>query len=72
VLDIFVCYLTTLAISKLCSVGDRFVSKYGAVGGMRIGRGSRITPGNPTPIKLWVPGRMFGPKTWEETGGWRN
>jgi hypothetical protein len=34
-------YLTTLAVSRLYNVGDRMINEYGAVCGMRIGRGNR-------------------------------
>jgi hypothetical protein len=37
----------TLSVLKLYSFGDRMINKYGAVGGMRIGRGLRITRGKP-------------------------
>jgi hypothetical protein len=32
------CYLTTLSVWRICSVGDRMINAYGTVGGMRIGR----------------------------------
>jgi hypothetical protein len=34
------CYLTTLSVSRLCSVDGRMINECGAVGGMRIGRGN--------------------------------
>jgi hypothetical protein len=38
-----VCYLTMLSISSLYTIGDRMVNEYGAVGGMRMGRGNQST-----------------------------
>jgi hypothetical protein len=35
---LFVCYLTTLSVSRLHSVDDRMITENIAVGGMRIGR----------------------------------
>jgi hypothetical protein len=40
---IFVAYLTTLSVLRLYSVDDRMVNEYGAVGGLKVGRGNRIT-----------------------------
>jgi hypothetical protein len=34
-----VCYLVTLSLLRLYSISDRMVNEYGAVGGIRIGRG---------------------------------
>jgi hypothetical protein len=33
-----VCYVTTLSVSRLCSVSDRMINEYGAVGGMGVSR----------------------------------
>jgi hypothetical protein len=35
----FICYLTTLPVSGLYSIGDRLVNEYGAVWGIRIDGG---------------------------------
>jgi hypothetical protein len=40
---------------RLYSVGDRMINEYGAVGGMRIGRGNRSNWRKPTPLPLRPP-----------------
>jgi hypothetical protein len=37
---VYVCYITTLSEPRRHSVGDRMDNEYGAVDGMRIGRGN--------------------------------
>jgi hypothetical protein len=39
---LFLCYLTTLPVSRLHSAGDMMINLYGAVSGMRIGTGSQL------------------------------
>jgi hypothetical protein len=48
----FPCYLTTLSVSGLYSIGDRLINEYGTVGGMRIGRGNWSTWRKPAPVIL--------------------
>jgi hypothetical protein len=42
-------------VSKLYKVNDRTINEYGAIGGIRTGRGNQGTWGNPTPIPLHLP-----------------
>jgi hypothetical protein len=42
----------TPSVSRLYTVGDRRINKYGSVGGLIIGRGNRITGRKSTPIAL--------------------
>jgi hypothetical protein len=46
----FSCYIKTLSVSRLYSISDRMSNEYGAVGGMRIGRGSQSTPRKPAAV----------------------
>jgi hypothetical protein len=48
-------YLKILSVSRLCSVSDRTIHGYGAIGGMRIGRGSRHTPEKPVLVPFCPP-----------------
>jgi hypothetical protein len=48
-------YLKTLTVLRLYSVGGKMINEYGAVGGMRIGRGNRITRRKFAPVPLCPP-----------------
>jgi hypothetical protein len=50
--SLFVAYLTTLSVSRLYGDDDRMINEYGAVGGMKIGRGNRITRRKQAPVPL--------------------
>jgi hypothetical protein len=49
---LFVCCSTMFSITKLYSVDDRKINEHAAIGGMRIGRGNRITRREPAPVSL--------------------
>jgi hypothetical protein len=42
--------LTTMSVSRLCSVDARVINDYVAVGGVRIGRGNRNIWRKPAPV----------------------
>jgi hypothetical protein len=46
--------LTTLSVQRIHSVDDRMINEYGAVCGMRIGRGNRKTLMKPAPVSPQV------------------
>jgi hypothetical protein len=48
-------YFMTFSVSRLYSIDDNMINECGAAGGMRIGRGSRSTRGNPSPVTLCLP-----------------
>jgi hypothetical protein len=63
----FVGYLTTLSASRLHSDGDKTINEYGAVDGMRIGRGNRSTPRKPALLSFYpqpVPHDLRRDRTW--------
>jgi hypothetical protein len=53
--DKFVSYLTTPLVSRLYIIDDRTINKYGAVGGLIIGRGNRIARRKSTAMPLCLP-----------------
>jgi hypothetical protein len=48
-------YLATLSLSRLYSVDDGMINKYGEVGGTRTGRENRSTRRTPAPVPLYPP-----------------
>jgi hypothetical protein len=59
-------YLTALSVSRLYSVDGMMINEYGAIGGMRIGRGIRSTRIKPAPVPL-CPLRIPNDLTWDRT-----
>jgi hypothetical protein len=57
-------YLTTPPVLTLYSVGDRMINEYGAVSGMRIGRGNRSTSRKPA-LLMFYPFKSH--MTWDRT-----
>jgi hypothetical protein len=51
----FVCYVTTLSVSRLCSVDDRITDEHAAADGMRINRVNISTRRKPAPVSLCPP-----------------
>jgi hypothetical protein len=51
-LSLFVCYLTTLWVSRLHTVNNRMVNENGAICGVRIGRENRSTLRSFVPVPL--------------------
>jgi hypothetical protein len=45
----------TLSVSGLYDVDDRIINEYGAVSGIRIGKGNRSTQRKPAPLPLCPP-----------------
>jgi hypothetical protein len=41
-LGVLVCYVTTLSVSRLYRINGRMIKKYGAFGGLGIGRGTEV------------------------------
>jgi hypothetical protein len=52
---LFFCYLTTLSVSLLYSVGDGMINEYTTDNGMRIGKGNRSTRIKPIPVLFCPP-----------------
>jgi hypothetical protein len=53
-------------VSKLHSINDRIIIEYGAVGGMRIGRGNQSTWRKPEPVPLCPP-QILHDLAWHQT-----
>jgi hypothetical protein len=45
----------TLSPSGVYSINNRMIKEYGAVGGIRIGRGNQSTRGKPAPVPFCSP-----------------
>jgi hypothetical protein len=60
------CYLAALSVLRLYSIGDRMINEYGAVGGMRIGRGNWSTSWDPAPVPFCPP-QIPHDLTWDQT-----
>jgi hypothetical protein len=58
-----------LSVSGLYSVDDKMINEYGAVGGMRIGRGNGITRRKPAQVPLCPP-QIPHDLTWDRTVGY--
>jgi hypothetical protein len=59
-------YLTALSVPRLHSVDDRTINEYGAVGGIRFGRGKRRTRRKRAPMSLCPP-EIPQDLTWDGT-----
>jgi hypothetical protein len=57
-------YLTTLSESTLHRVGGKMINEYGAVGGVRIGKGNRSIRGKPGLVPLCPP-QVIHELTWD-------
>jgi hypothetical protein len=62
----FSCHFTALSVSGIFRVGDRMINKYGAVGGMRTGRGNQSTRRKPISVPLFLP-RIPNDVAWGRT-----
>jgi hypothetical protein len=64
--NVQVYYLTNLSVTRLYGVSGRMMNEYGAVGGIRIGRGNQSTRKTPAPMPLF-PSQIPHCLTWDRT-----
>jgi hypothetical protein len=57
-------YLMLLSVSRLYSIDDKVINKYGAVGGMRVDRWKQSIQRKPVPVPLSPP-QILHDTTWD-------